>query len=124
MIKDSLVYVAVLVVLVTIHFGLSQFIELVYFGKEVILGYFVLLILGVIGNSVFLIEKRAKNIEFPQAFMIVTVFQLLGAMSFVTYLRYTLENQMKTVLLQFVALFIVFLIFQSVYLIITKAQQR
>lgn len=124
MIKDSLVYVAVLVALVAIHFGLSQFVELVYFGKEVILGYFVLLILGVIGNSVFLIEKKAKNIEFPQAFMIVTVFQLLGAMSFVTYLRYTLENQMKTVLLQFVALFIVFLIFQSVYLIRTKAQQR
>ena len=124
MIKDSILYVLVLAVMAAVHFGLSAVVDLVYFGKEVILGYFVLLILGILGNSVFLIEERAKNIEFPQAFMIVTVVQLLGAMSYVTYLRYTLTVQMKTVLLEFVVLFMVFLIFQSVYLIKTRAQER
>jgi uncharacterized membrane protein len=123
MIKDSLVYTLVLLALGTIHFGISFLFEPIYFGKEVILSYFVLLILSVIGNSVFLLEKKSENIEFPQAFMIVTTVQLLGAMSYAAFQRYTLVELVKTNMLQFVVLFMIFLTFQSVYLIKTKAKK-
>ncbi len=123
MIKDSLVYIIVLAALGAVHFGMSFLFEPIYFGKEVILSYFVLLILSVIGNSVFLLEKKSESIEFPQAFMIVTTVQLLGAMSYAAFQRYTLEELVKTNMLQFVVLFMLFLAFQSIYLIKTKAKK-
>ncbi|GEM_PF-3295392 len=124
MIRDIVYSVLLLLVIGGIHAGLSSFTTIIRLDEKSYLSYAVLFILAVIGSSVFVLEKRMKNIEFPQAFMIVTVVQLLGVMSYVTYLRYTLTDHLKTNMLQFVVIFLIFLAVQSVYLIKTKAQER
>lgn len=124
MIRDVVYSVLLLLVIGGIHAGISSFTTIVRLDEKSYLSYAVLFILAVIGSSVFVLEKRVKNIEFPQAFMIVTVVQLLGVMSYVTYLRYTLTDHLKANMLQFVVIFLIFLAVQSIYLIKTKAQER
>ena len=123
MIKDIVIYLLIIGAMAGLHFGVSDQSDLFLFNDKVILGYVVLAILSLIGSSVFLLEKRLKDLQFPQAFMIVTVVQMLGAMSFAAYLRYTLEDNIRVIVLQFVVLFLIYLTFQSVYLIRTKAQR-
>lgn len=122
MIKDIVIYFIFLGILAGTHFGLSYSMDLILFDNTSILSYVVLIILSLIGSSVFLMEKKIKDLEFPQAFLIVTVVQMLGAMSFSAYLRYTLTENIRALVLQFVVIFLLFLIFQSVYLIRTKAR--
>lgn len=124
MIKDSLIFLAFILLIGGIHFGLSTVDEMFIFSDSVILGYAVLIIMSLIGSSVFLLEKKLQDLAFPQAFLIVTVVQMLGAMSFAAYLRYTLEDNIRTIVLQFVVEFLIFLTLQSVYLIKTKAQNK
>tara|TARA_B100000508_G_scaffold75230_1_gene58656 strand:+ start:127823 stop:128194 length:372 start_codon:yes stop_codon:yes gene_type:complete len=123
MIKDNLIYTLYIAVLAVIHLLLSKGIDMIIINRPALGCYFVLVILSFMGNTVFSLQTRSSNIEFPQAFMIVTTLQLLGAMSFAAYLRYTIVDDMKTIVLQFVAAFILFLIFQSIYLIKTKAKK-
>lgn len=123
MIRDIVYSVVLLIVLGGVHAAISNVVPFMRFDGTTYLSYAVLFILAVIGSGVFVLEKRAKNIEFPQAFMIVTVVQLLGVMSFVTYLRFTLTHHLKVNMLQFVVIFLVFLAVQSVYLVKTKAQK-
>lgn len=124
MIKDSLVFLTFILVIGGAHLGLSKLDGMFVFNDPVILGYAVLVILSLIGSSVFLLEKKLEDLAFPQAFLIVTVVQMLGAMSFAAYLRYTLEDNIRTIVLQFVVEFLIFLTLQSVYLIRTKAQKK
>jgi len=121
MIKDSFVYLLMLAGVALLNYGLGALFEIVLFGKEMILCYFFLFILAIVGNTVFYLEKKFPDIQFPQAFMIVTTLQLLGAMSFSAFLRYTLETNMQTIMIQFVIAFLIFVAFQAGYLINTKA---
>jgi hypothetical protein len=104
-----------------LNFGLSSLFDIVLFGKEMVLCFIFLFILAIVGNTVFYLEKKFPDIQFPQAFMIVTTLQLLGAMSFSAFLRYTLESNMQTIMIQFVIAFLIFVAFQAGYLINTKA---
>lgn len=123
MIKDIAIFVLFVLLIGGIHFGLSSISDMLLFDNNVILGYAVLIILSVIGSSVFYLENKIEDLSFPQAFMIVTTVQLLAAMSFAAYLRYTITTNMRTILLQFVVEFILFVAVQSIYLIKTKAQK-
>lgn len=123
--KDNLVFLMFFTGLGLIHYGLYSFFPELYFGDEIILSYAVLFILNSIGATIFYLGNSGTfKIDFAQLYLLFTTIQMLGCFAFAAYIKLGYEENAKPVLLQFVALFLVGLFFQTVYLIKTKVNNK
>lgn len=121
--KDNLVYLFFFTGLALVHFGLLEIFPEMYFGKEIILSYAVLFILNSIGATIFYLGNSGKiKIDFAQLYLLFTTIQMLGCFMFATYIKISFEEVAKPVLIQFVVLFFISLIFQTIYLVKTKVK--
>lgn len=125
MLKDNVITVCFFLVIGLLHFGVCQLYPQLYFGNEIILSYVVLFLLNFIGTTIFYTgKKRLKDVGFPQLFMIFSTVQFLGSLIFVAYISFTNKVNAKAILIQFVILFFITLIFQSIYFVKTKIKEE
>jgi hypothetical protein len=109
--------------LALIHYGVFQIAPNLYFGNEIILAYAVLFILNSTGATIFYLGTRGSvKIDFAQLFLVFTTLQMLGSFAFAAYIKIGFEENAKSALLQFVALFLMTLIFQTTYFVKTKVK--
>jgi len=123
MLKDNLVFLLFFTGLALIHYGLYSLFPGMYFGDEIILSYAFLFIINSIGTTIFYLgNKGTLKIDFAQLYLLFTTIQMLGCFLFAAFIKFRFEENAKSVLLQFVALFLVGLAFQTVYLLKTKVK--
>lgn len=121
--KDNLVFACFFSGMALIHYGLYDFYPTMYFGNEIILSYALLFILNSLGATLFYLgSKDAFKIDFAQLYLIFTTIQMLGCFSFAAYVKIKFEENAKQALIQFVVMFFISLIFQTVYLVKTKVK--
>lgn len=119
--KDNVVFIFFFTGLALIHKGIYQLFPDLYFGNEIILAYTVLFILNSMASTIFYLGTSGMvKIEFAQLFMVFTTLQMLGSFAFAAYIKIGYEQNAKPALIQFVVLFFISLIFQTIYFIKTK----
>ncbi|WP_107039391.1 hypothetical protein [Brumimicrobium mesophilum] len=122
--KDNLVYLFFFTGLALIHYGILQTYPDIYFGNEIILSYAVLFILNSVGATIFYLGNNENNkIDFAQLYLLFTTIQMLGCFAFAAYIKIGFDEIAKPVLIQFVVLFFISLVFQTVYLVKTKVKK-
>lgn len=109
--------------LALIHYGLYQLFPDLYFSNEIILSYALLFILNSMGSTLFFLSSDDSfKIDFAQLFLAFTTLQMLVSFAFSAYIKIRFDEHAKSILSQFIVLFLLTLIFQSVYFIKTKVK--
>jgi len=123
--KDNLVFATFFTGLALIHYGIFQFYPQLYFGNEIILSYALLFILNSVGATIFYLgNNESFKIDFAQLYLIFTTLQMLGCFIFAAFIKMKFEENAKASLMQFVVLFLLSLIFQTIYLVKTKVKSN
>lgn len=126
MIKGKLYFLLFFGILALIHFVLANVFPKPYFNKQLILCYTVLIIICFVGNMLVQIAlKKENDSAFLGMFLVFTTIQMLAGMSFSAYIVYGDFQFSKEIVLQFIILFFLGLIFQSIYFIsLTKRNNQ
>ncbi|RYM36000.1 hypothetical protein ERX46_03110 [Brumimicrobium glaciale] len=122
--KDNLVFATFFAGIALIHYGIYEMYPSIYFGDEIILSYALLFILNSVGATIFYLGNNGTfKIDFAQLYLVFTTIQMLGCFSFAAYVKFKFEENAKVALIQFVILFFVSLVFQTIYLVKTKVRK-
>jgi len=122
--KDNLVFATFFAGIALIHYGIYEMYPSIYFGDEIILSYALLFILNSVGATIFYLGNNGTfKIDFAQLYLVFTTIQMLGCFSFAAYVKLKFEENAKVALIQFVILFFVSLVFQTIYLVKTKVRK-
>lgn len=122
--KDNFVFLMFFAGLALTHYGLYDLFPNMYFGDEIILSYAVLFILNSVGATIFYLGSNGPNkIDFGHLYLLFTTIQMLGCFSFAAFVKISYEQNAKPALIQFVTLFLLSLIFQTIYLVKTKVKE-
>lgn len=118
MIKGKLYFLLFFAVIALFHFAIASVFPQPYFNHQLILCYVVLVLISFVGNTLlqFALKKEDKS-AFSEMFLVFTTIQMLVAMSFSAYLIYGGFQFKKELVLQFIILFFLSLIFQSLFFI-------
>lgn len=101
-----------------LHVILLQLFPILYFGKEIILSYFIFAILEITRIFLFYLDSTKKiDIGFAQVFIVFTTIQLLVVFAFVVIIKLFNEGDIKHILLPFAVIFCLLLAFQVIQLL-------
>lgn len=116
--SNYFLYLIITLVVVLSIFGLMHYLKLIQLPVKLFLLINILIPVLFLGGGMIMTLGKYRNTDsFAQRFMLLTTFQLLTILSVIAAVWYTAKLHLKSFGLQFVSVFVLLMIIQSLLLI-------